>query len=98
MVGFESQLTADQVDYLDAISIFIEQYEQANVKWPRTKPEDALNFLVKEHEMSGADLARLLGVDPSLGNKILRGERRLTVEHIRILSKHFSVTPELFIG
>lgn len=98
LVGFESELTADQVDYLDAISTFIEQYEQENVKWPETKPEDALRFLVKEHGMSGADLARLLEVDPSLGTKILRGERRLTVEHIRILSKHFAVNPDLFIG
>ena len=97
LVGFESDLSVDQSDYLEAVSTFIEQYEQATVKWPRTKSESALKCLVEEHGMSGADLARLLGVDVSLGSKILRGERRLTVDHIRILSKHFSVRPDLFI-
>ena len=98
LIGFESSLTVDQSDYLEAVSTFIEQYEQAHVNWPRTKPETLLKHLVNEHGMSGADLARLLGVDVSLGSKILRGERRLTVEHIRLLSKHFAVNPELFVG
>ncbi|MCX6925195.1 MAG: hypothetical protein NT154_18575 [Verrucomicrobia bacterium] len=34
--------------------------------------------------MSAADLSRFLGGDRSMGAKLLRGERRLTVDHIGI--------------
>jgi antitoxin component HigA of HigAB toxin-antitoxin module len=37
--------------------------------------------VVGQHEMSAADLSRVLGSDRSLGPKLLRGERRLTVDH-----------------
>jgi HTH-type transcriptional regulator / antitoxin HigA len=97
-LGFESKLTPDQADYVEAISIFIEQFEQQNVKWPQSNPIKLLKLLLQEHNMSGADLARLLKVNESMGGKILRRERNLTVEHIRLLSKKFSVSPALFVS
>jgi antitoxin component HigA of HigAB toxin-antitoxin module len=32
-----------------------------------------------------------------LGAKILRGERRLTLDHIRILARHFHVDPGVLV-
>ncbi|XOV73428.1 MAG: type II toxin-antitoxin system HigA family antitoxin [Verrucomicrobiota bacterium] len=98
LVGFEEQLTPDQTDYLEAVSTFIEQYDQQTVSWSRRNPKSILKYLMAEHGMSGADLARSLGMNESMGGKILRGERNLTVEHIRFLSSKFSVSPELFIA
>jgi HTH-type transcriptional regulator / antitoxin HigA len=97
LVGFEDQLTADQVDYLEAVSSFLEAYDRTTVKWPKGKPLDILRFLIEQRGMTGADLSRLWGTDRSLGPKILRGERRLTVDHIRILARHFQVEPGLFL-
>jgi antitoxin component HigA of HigAB toxin-antitoxin module len=48
-----------------------------------------LKYLLAEHGMNGADLARSLGVNESMGGKILRGERNLTVEHIRFYPINF---------
>ena len=45
--------------------------------------------------MNASDLARLLGVHPSMGSKILKGERALTVDHLRKLTERFKVSPEL---
>ena len=45
--------------------------------------------------MSAADLARLLGVHQTLGAMNMRGERQLTLAHVRTLAKHFSVTADL---
>ncbi len=97
LVGFEDRLSADQVDYLEAVSSFLEAYDQARVKWPRGTPLDTLNFLLEQHGLCAADLSRLLGVDRSLGPKILRGERQLTVNHIRTLARHWDVEPGLFL-
>jgi HTH-type transcriptional regulator/antitoxin HigA len=58
---------------------------------------DSLKHLLEENDMNASDLARLLGVHASLGSKILKGERSLTVEHIRKLSERFKVKPQLFI-
>lgn len=64
---------------------------------PPGKPVDTLRFLIEQCGMTAADLSRLLGTDPSLGAKILRGERRLTLDHVRILARHFQVEPGLFL-
>ena len=93
LLGFEDRLNPDQVDYLEAVSSFIEAYDRARVKWPKSAPLDTLKFLLEQHEMSAADLSRVLGSDRSLGPKLLRGERRLTADHIRTLARHFNVEP-----
>lgn len=97
LAGFADRLTADQADYLEAVSTFIEAYDQTRVKWPKGTPLDTLNFLLEQHNLTAADLSRLLGADRSLGPKILRGERRLTVDHIRILAKHWNIEPGLLL-
>ncbi len=97
LLGFEERLTADQADYLEAVSSFIEAYDRVRVKWPKDRPLDTLNFLLEQHEMSAADLARVLGGDRSIGSKLLRGERRLTVNHIRTLARHFHIEPGVLL-
>jgi antitoxin component HigA of HigAB toxin-antitoxin module len=47
--------------------------------------------------MNASDLARLLGVHPSMGSKLMKGERRLTVDHMRKLGERFKVNPSLFM-
>ena len=92
------KLNADQRDYLDALTEFVDAYDNAKpVRWPKIKGLDVLKHLMNEHGMSGADLSRILGGSRNLGAMILRGDRNLTVAHIRKLAAHFRVGPELFI-
>lgn len=97
LLGFEERLTTDQADYLEAVSSFIEAFDRATVKWPAGKPVDTLRFLIEQRGMTAADLSRLLGTDRSLGPKIVRGERWLTVDHVRVLARHFHVEPGLSV-
>ena len=71
-----------------------EQLEQGDVLFecPIIRPT-----ALQENEMNASDLARLLGVHASLGSKILKGERSLTVDHIRELAVRFKVSPRLFL-
>ena len=94
------KLNADQRDYLDALTEFVDAYDKARLKdepWSEASGLDALKHLLAEHGLNGADLSRLLGGSRNLGAMILRGERNLTVAHIRKLAAHFKVSPELFI-
>ena len=92
------KLNAEQQDYLDALTEFVDTYDKAKpVRWPKIKGLDVLKHLMAEREMNGADLSRIIGGSRNLGAMILRGDRNLTVPHIRKLATHFKVSPELFV-
>lgn len=99
MAGFEEEFSDDQNDYFGVIADFVAAYEDTH----RTgrdlspRPISVLKYLLEQNGMGAADLSRLLASDRTLGAKILRGERNLTVPHLRILADRFKVSPALFI-
>jgi len=100
MAGYEEKFTADQSDYFGVIADFVAGYEnsQRSRGWDSNpEPLAILKHLLAENGLGAADLSRLLGSDRTLGAKILRGERNLTVPHLRILADRFKVSPALFI-
>ena len=98
MAGHE--LTPDQEDYFDLLCRLIEDYdkEHAQLDTPKVTALDALQHLLDANDMNAADLARLLDVHRTLGGMILRGERQLTLAHVRTLTKHFNVSADLFLS
>ncbi|MFQ3169460.1 MAG: HTH-type transcriptional regulator/antitoxin HigA [Limisphaerales bacterium] len=94
------RLTKDQDDYLEALSTFIEQYEdKANPESKKKTPtHEMLRYLCEENGMSGVGLGRLLEVDRTLATRILRGERNLTVSHIQKICKRFKLSADRFIN
>src|SRR6266540_5766291 len=92
------QLNAEQRDYFEVLTEFVDAYDKSKpVRWPKIKGLEVLKHLMSEHDMNGADLSRILGGSRNLGAMILRGERNLTLAHVRKLAAHFKVSPELFI-
>jgi HTH-type transcriptional regulator/antitoxin HigA len=96
LAGFN--LNADQEDYLEALSTFVEAYEAERfpIDDSRITPLDALKALLKEHAMTASDLGRLLG-NRTLGAALLGGRRNLSKAHIKKLAQHFKVEPGLFL-
>ena len=94
------KLTADQEDYFDLLCRLVEDYEREHAPLDSSNVTglEALQHLLEAHDMSAADLARLLGVHRTLGAMILRSERQLTLAHVRTLAKHFSVSADLFLA
>jgi HTH-type transcriptional regulator/antitoxin HigA len=93
------RLSSGQELYLRTLVQLVEAYEarHESIETGDLTGVEALKHLLAENTMSGADLGRLLGLHPSMGSKILSGERSLTVEHLRKLAARFRVSPELFI-
>jgi len=98
MVLWNDEFTLDQSDYFDLLCSLIEEYDAKNVKWPKVTGVDALKHLLGEQGLVAADLSRLLGGSRNLGAMILRGERRLTLDHVRTLSGRFGVSADLFLS
>lgn len=96
LAGFP--LNADQEDYLDAISTFVEAYEAERFPFDpsRITPLEALKALLSEHGMNASDLGRLLH-NRTLGAAILSGRRALSKTHIKLLADYFKVEPGLFL-
>lgn len=66
----------------------------------KTKPlplAKCLAALLDAHDMTAADFGRLLDLEPSMGSKIINGMRQLSAAHIRKLSAHFALSPEVFL-
>jgi len=95
LAGFP--LNADQEDYLEALSTFVEAYEAQRFPMDDLRtPLDILKAMLGEHNMTASDLGRLLG-NRTLGAAILAGRRSLSKAHIRKLAEHFKVEPGLFL-
>jgi len=94
-----SKLTRGQALYLETLVQLVQAYEAEHhrIDTSDLRGIDSLRHLLAENGMNASDLARLLGVHASMGSKILKGERSLTVEHVRKLAARFKVRPELFI-
>ena len=93
-----TRLNAEQQDYLDVLTEFVDEFDQTKrVRWPKIRGVDTLKVLLEENGMSAADLSRILGASRNLGAMILRGERQLTLAHVRTLAKYFSVSADLFL-
>jgi len=96
LAGFD--LNEDQEDYLEALSVFVEKYEDEHhaIDDSHITGLDALKYILNERGMSGSDLGRLLGCR-TLGPAILRGDRQLSKAHILKLAEEFHVDPGLFL-
>ena len=92
------KMTSDQEDYFDLLCRLIEDYEEERVDTPEVTGLQALQHLLDAHTMTAADFARLLKVHRTLGAMILRGERKLTLNHVRTLAGHFGVSADLFLS
>ena len=92
-----SDLTCEQADYLEVLTKVIADYEEKRFEMSKHSPQEILEFLVEENQMSGSDLGRILG-SRTLGPALLRGERSLSKTHIKKLADYFSVSPALFFG
>ncbi|MDD5261668.1 MAG: hypothetical protein PHD76_07440 [Methylacidiphilales bacterium] len=100
MAGFEQQFTRDQNDYFELLTDLILAYEaehEKNLSLRKLTLPERLQSLLDSANWNPSDLGRFLGLDATMGNKILREERNLTAEHIRKLSSHFSLNAEYFL-
>lgn len=97
MALWQDEFTPDQADYFEALCSFIEKYDAEQVTWPKVTGRDMLKHILEQQDLSPADLSRILGGSRNLGAMILRGDRNLTLHHIRTLAKYFDVPAGLFV-
>ena len=93
-------LNDDQARYLDTLCVLVAAYEKQHrtIGKAKLKPLDVLREFVAEHRMKVRELGALLGVSESAASMILKGDRSLTLDHVRKLAERFHVSTALFVG
>ena len=94
------KLSPDQLDYFDLLCRLIEDYEKENelIKPAKAGGIETLRHLLESRSMNASDLSRLLGVHRNLGGMILRGERKLTLAHVKTVAAYFGITADAFLN
>ena len=95
LAGFEEKMNEDQRDYFDLLASLILDYEA--VESPKRSPQERLKHLLDESGLSASKLAGILGLERSVGVRIVNGDRNLTLEHVRKLSKYFGLDIGFFV-
>jgi HTH-type transcriptional regulator/antitoxin HigA len=96
MLFDKGELTPDEEDYLDLLGSLIYMYEDLHVEIPELRGIELIKTLLVEENLRQKDLVPIFKTE-SIVSAVLNGRRKLTVEHIRGLSKFFKLPPELFL-
>jgi antitoxin component HigA of HigAB toxin-antitoxin module len=93
------ELSAGTRDYADALSRFIQDYDEREHPLIRAKrsPLQKLNYVIEESGITRNELAKVLGISQPLTSHILTGKRHLTASHKRKLGEHFKIAPGYFL-
>ena len=93
-----ADLSDGQRDYVEALSLFIEDYDRRHNVFDTTgrTPLDMLTHLMEANDMSVTDLGGVLG-SKGIASEILHGKRSLSKSHIYKLAERFHVDPGLFL-
>jgi HTH-type transcriptional regulator / antitoxin HigA len=91
--------SSGQSNYLETLVELVEAYEARHhaIDTSSVTGIQTLRHVLDQLGLSGSDLARLLGVHPTMGSKILNGERKLTWDHAKALSARFKMAPAAFM-
>jgi HTH-type transcriptional regulator/antitoxin HigA len=93
----EGTLPVGEQDYLDAITVFIEEYQRRHpLDLPDVSPLAMLKHLMEQRDMNVSELGVVIG-SQSNASLILSGKRAISKRVIRLLSEYFAVAPSVFL-
>lgn len=86
----------EQQDVIELLTFLIEKWDEEHNTYEDADPIEILRYLMSENKLKSVDLAKVLGISPSLVSDILNYRRGLSKEIIRKLAEHFKMSQEQF--
>ncbi|MGK0363516.1 MAG: HTH-type transcriptional regulator/antitoxin HigA [Saprospiraceae bacterium] len=92
----DSKEGTPEIEYLDIISLLIEQYEEIHYPISNPDPIEAIKFRMEEQGINVTQLGKIIGYK-SRASEILHKKRKLTLPMIRSISKELNISTEVLI-
>ncbi|HZW35034.1 MAG TPA: helix-turn-helix domain-containing protein [Isosphaeraceae bacterium] len=92
-----SHRTPEETEFLLALAMFVEKYEDEHYPIPPASGAEMLEFLIETHSVTQSDVAAGTGLSVSTISEILAGKRKLNLKHIEALARFFKVKPAVFL-
>lgn len=93
----DTEPNTKEFDELDILATLVEVYEEKHYKIDAPDPISAIKFRMEQEGLKQKDLVSALG-DETRVSKILKGQRKLTVEMIQKLHYQFKIPFESLLG
>lgn len=91
----KGELTESEEDYLNLLGLLIYEYESKLDLVPDIYGVELLKVLIAELNLKQKDLVPIFKTE-SIVSDVLKGKRKLTVEHIQKLAEFFNLSPAVF--
>ena len=89
--------TADETEYLLALAVFVEKFEEEHHPIPPVPGVDMLRYLIETHQKTQREVAAGTGLADSTISEILAGKRKLSVKQVEALARFFKVKAAVFL-
>jgi HTH-type transcriptional regulator / antitoxin HigA len=89
--------TPDETEYLLALAVFVERYEEEHHPIPVASGAEMLQYLIETHSLTQSEVAVGTGLAESTVSELLARKRKLGVKHIQILARFFKVKAAVFL-
>jgi HTH-type transcriptional regulator / antitoxin HigA len=89
--------TPDETEYLLALAVFVEKYEDEHDPIAPASGVEMLRDLIESRQITRSDVAAGAGLAVSTVSDILAGKRKMSLEQIERLARFFEVKPSFFL-
>lgn len=99
LLDLDPKRGTEEYDRLEFLSVLIQAYEDMHdpLDESGSTPQSVVAFMLEQHGMTRADLARIMG-GRSRVSDFFAGKRRLSVEQVRSLRDELGVPADLLIA
>lgn len=96
LTALENPSRAEQ-EAAELLTLLIERYEETSYPIPKADAVSVVRFLLEHQDLAQRDLVPEFGSESAV-SMFLAGQRKLTLEQVRKLSKRFKLPADVFVN
>jgi HTH-type transcriptional regulator/antitoxin HigA len=96
LTALDNPTRAEQ-EAIELLTLLIERYEETSYPIPKVDAVSVVRFLLEHQDLTQRDLVQEFGSESAV-SMFLAGQRKLTLEQVRKLSKRFKLPADVFLS
>ena len=96
LTALDNPTRAEQ-EAIELLTLLIERYEETSYPIPKVDAVSVVRFLLEHQDLTQRELVQEFGSESAV-SMFLAGQRKLTLEQVRKLSKRFKLPADVFVS